>query len=35
LLGQPASCGCIRMSNKDVVDLFDRVEVGTPLVIGY
>ncbi|MBT8038516.1 MAG: L,D-transpeptidase [Verrucomicrobiae bacterium] len=35
LLGQPASCGCIRMSNQDVIDLFDRVELGAPLVIGY
>lgn len=35
LLGTPASCGCIRMSNRDVVDLYDRIEVGTPLVIGY
>ncbi len=33
LLGIPASKGCIRMSNKDVVDLFDRVEVGTFVVI--
>ena len=35
LLGEPASCGCIRMANEDVVDLFGRVEVGVPLVIGY
>lgn len=35
LLGQPASCGCIRMANEDVVDLFDRIEAGVPLVIGY
>jgi lipoprotein-anchoring transpeptidase ErfK/SrfK len=35
LLGKPASCGCIRMANKDVVDLFERIETGTPLVIGY
>lgn len=35
LLGEPASWGCIRMSNQDVVDLFDQVEVGAPLVIGY
>lgn len=35
LLGQPASCGCIRMANADVVDLYRRVEVGAPLVIGY
>ncbi len=34
LLGQPASCGCIRMGNRDVIDLFDRIEVGAPLVIG-
>ncbi len=34
LLGQPASCGCIRMGNQDVIDLFDRIEVGAPLVIG-
>jgi len=33
LLGQPASCGCIRMANADIVDLFDRVEEGLPLVI--
>lgn len=28
LLGSKASKGCIRMSNKDVIDLFDRVQVG-------
>lgn len=33
LLGEPASCGCIRMSNSDVIDLFDQVEQGTPLVV--
>ncbi|MBW2313991.1 MAG: L,D-transpeptidase [Deltaproteobacteria bacterium] len=27
-LGSPASHGCIRMSNTDVLDLFDRVEPG-------
>jgi len=35
LLGGPASCGCIRMANKDVIDLFDKIDVGVPLVIGY
>ena len=35
LLGEPASCGCIRMANKDVIDLFDKIDVGVPLVIGY
>ena len=28
-LGQAISHGCIRMSNQDVIDLFDRVAVGT------
>jgi L,D-transpeptidase YbiS len=32
-LGTPASHGCVRMANADVVDLFDRVEVGTPVWI--
>lgn len=32
-LGQPASCGCIRMSNADIVDLFNRVDVGGRVVI--
>lgn len=33
LLGTPASHGCIRMSNKDVVVLFDKVPVGTVVEI--
>ncbi|HTL69882.1 MAG TPA: L,D-transpeptidase [Candidatus Eisenbacteria bacterium] len=33
LIGTPASHGCIRMKNRDVVDLFDRVEPGTPVEI--
>lgn len=32
-MGKPASHGCIRMSNADVLDLFDRVPVGTPVHI--
>jgi len=32
-LGVPASMGCIRMSNHDVIDLFDQVAVGTPVQI--
>ncbi len=31
-IGSAASYGCIRMYNEDVVDLFDRVRVGTPVV---
>lgn len=32
-MGVPGSIGCIRMSNRDVVDLFERVAVGTPVDI--
>ena len=31
-IGSAASFGCIRMYNEDVVDLFDRVSVGTSVV---
>lgn len=33
-LGSAASHGCVRMSVEDVIDLYDRVEVGTPIYIG-
>lgn len=32
-LGEPRSIGCIRMSNCDVIALFDLVAVGTPVEI--
>ena len=32
-MGIPASIGCVRMYNEDVMDLFDRVPVGTPVHI--
>jgi len=32
-LGTPASHGCIRMKNKDVIDLYNTVEVGTLVLI--
>ena len=32
-IGEPASHGCIRMRNADLVELFERVEVDTPVVI--
>ena len=35
LLGEPTSHGCIRMANADIVELFDRIELGAPLLIGY
>jgi lipoprotein-anchoring transpeptidase ErfK/SrfK len=27
-MGKPGSIGCIRMRNGDLLDLFDRVQVG-------
>lgn len=33
LLGTPASHGCIRMASEDVINLFDRVDLGIPLNI--
>ena len=32
-MNEPRSHGCIRMRNQDVVELFDLVPVGTPVVI--
>ena len=32
-LGKPASHGCIRMKNKEVIDLYNLVEVGTLVLI--
>ena len=32
-IGNPASCGCIRMRNADVVELFDLVDHDTPVII--
>jgi lipoprotein-anchoring transpeptidase ErfK/SrfK len=32
-LGTAASHGCIRMAIPDVVELFDKVQVGTPVFI--
>ena len=29
IMGQPGSIGCVRMHNEDLVDLFERVPVGT------
>lgn len=33
VLGVPSSHGCVRMRNADVIDLFDRVGVGTKVQI--
>ncbi|MDF2120367.1 L,D-transpeptidase [Roseiarcaceae bacterium H3SJ34-1] len=32
-IGQAVSSGCIRMTNEDVTDLFERVRVGTRVVV--
>lgn len=32
-MGAPGSIGCIRMRNRDIVDLFDLVPAGTPVEI--
>ena len=32
-LGTPASHGCVRMNNDDIIDLFARVPAGTEVVI--
>lgn len=33
LIGSPASMGCVRMRNDDVIELFDLVPEGTPVSI--
>ena len=32
-IGQAVSSGCIRMTNQDVTDLYDRVHVGTRVIV--
>ena len=32
-IGQAVSSGCIRLTNDDIVDLYERVPVGTPVVV--
>ena len=32
-LGSAASHGCVRMAPADVIDLFKRVDVGTPILV--
>ena len=32
-IGQAVSSGCIRMTNDDVTDLYDRARVGAPVVV--
>jgi L,D-transpeptidase YbiS len=32
-LGKPGSIGCVRMANRDILELFEMVTVGTPVEI--
>ncbi len=32
-IGVPASHGCVRMKNADLIELFDLIEPGTPVLI--
>ena len=32
-IGTNVSSGCIRMMNEDVIDLYDRVGVGTKVIV--
>ena len=32
-MGKPGSIGCIRMSNENIIELYDLVVTGTPVVI--
>jgi lipoprotein-anchoring transpeptidase ErfK/SrfK len=32
-IGTAVSSGCIRLTNEDVIDLYSRVKVGTPVIV--
>ena len=32
-IGQAVSHGCVRMRNADVVKVYERVQVGTPVLV--
>jgi lipoprotein-anchoring transpeptidase ErfK/SrfK len=32
-IGQATSSGCIRLTNEDVIDLYSRVRIGTPVIV--
>jgi lipoprotein-anchoring transpeptidase ErfK/SrfK len=32
-IGHAISSGCIRLTNEDAIDLYDRVTIGTPVVV--
>ena len=32
-IGKAVSSGCVRLINQDVIDLYSRVSVGTPIIV--
>src|ERR1700747_1379337 len=32
-IGHAISCGCIRLTNEDIIDLYSRVKMGAPVVV--
>jgi lipoprotein-anchoring transpeptidase ErfK/SrfK len=32
-IGTATSSGCIRLTNEDVIDLYSRVRIGTPVIV--
>jgi lipoprotein-anchoring transpeptidase ErfK/SrfK len=32
-IGQAVSSGCIRMTNEDVIDLYERVKIGAKVIV--
>jgi lipoprotein-anchoring transpeptidase ErfK/SrfK len=32
-IGRAISSGCIRMTNEDVIDLYNKVKIGTPVIV--
>jgi lipoprotein-anchoring transpeptidase ErfK/SrfK len=32
-IGAAISSGCVRMTNEDVIDLYNRVKIGTPVIV--
>ena len=33
LIGSAVSNGCIRLTNEDIIDLYDRTPIGTPVLV--
>jgi lipoprotein-anchoring transpeptidase ErfK/SrfK len=33
LIGSAVSSGCIRMTNEDAIDLYNKVKIGTPVIV--